>query len=97
MRRPRSAAAVHAFAAVLLVSSCCLGFHAAPRAQERTSQERAPDFYVQTPWDARSVDLAKLYDTYRSKRLEIVALDFEYPDQIKDPERLRAVIPMEEP
>ena len=63
MRRPRSAAAVHAFAAVLLVSSCCLGFHAAPRAQERTSQERAPDFYVQTPWDARSVDLAKLYDT----------------------------------
>ena len=36
--------------------------------------------------------LAKLYETYHSKGLEIVVLDFEYPDQIKDPVRLRAFI-----
>jgi thiol-disulfide isomerase/thioredoxin len=36
--------------------------------------------------------LAKLYDTYHARGLEIVALDFEYPDQIKDPQRAHAFI-----
>ena len=36
--------------------------------------------------------LARLYDTYRARGLEIVALDYEYPDQIKDPQRLRAFL-----
>jgi thiol-disulfide isomerase/thioredoxin len=36
--------------------------------------------------------LAKLYDTYHARGLEIVALDFEEPDQLKDPQRLRAFL-----
>ena len=36
--------------------------------------------------------LGKLYETYQAKGLEIVAMDYEYPDQIKDPVRLRAFL-----
>ena len=36
--------------------------------------------------------LGKLYETYKAKGLEIVAMDYEYPDQIKDPVRLRAFL-----
>jgi thiol-disulfide isomerase/thioredoxin len=36
--------------------------------------------------------LAELYRKYHSQGLEIVALDFEEPEQIKDPARLRAFI-----
>ncbi len=36
--------------------------------------------------------LAELYKEYHSRRLEIVALDFEEPEQQKDPERLHAFI-----
>jgi peroxiredoxin len=36
--------------------------------------------------------LAALYDKYRAKGLEIVGLDFEQPDQLKDPWRLKAFI-----
>jgi len=36
--------------------------------------------------------LAELYKKYRAQGLEIVALSFEEPDQLKDPTRLRAFI-----
>jgi thiol-disulfide isomerase/thioredoxin len=36
--------------------------------------------------------LGKLYDTYHARGLEIVALDFEYPDQVRNPIRLRAFL-----
>jgi len=36
--------------------------------------------------------LAELYRKYRSQGLEIVALDFEEPEQLKDPARLQAFI-----
>ena len=36
--------------------------------------------------------LQGLYKKYRAKGLEIVALDFEQPDQLADPRRLRAFI-----
>ena len=62
MRRSRSTAVAHALAAVLLVFSCCLGFHFTPRAQERAPQEPAPGAHAQAPGDRQSVDLAKLYD-----------------------------------
>jgi hypothetical protein len=58
MRRTRSAAVAHAFAAVLLVVTCCMGVHSTSRAQERV-----PNAYAQAHWGTQSVDLTKLYDT----------------------------------
>jgi len=52
MRRSRSTAVAQAFAAVLLVFSCCLGF--THRAQDRVPQERAPGAHAQAPGDRQS-------------------------------------------
>lgn len=45
-----------------------------------------PNCHDETPF------LVAMYKKYRSQGLEIVALDFEEADQLKDPERLRAFL-----
>ena len=58
MRRPRSAAMVCAFAAMLLA----LVLPNTPRAQDVASSEQSSSVAVAAPWGTQSVDLAKLYD-----------------------------------